>query len=60
MTQAGFSVEGLDPSLMARRAPLLPKLGLPEEIAALVACLCSDETGYVTGSAFRIDGGQAA
>ena len=60
MTQAGFAVEGLDPALMARTAPLLPRLGTPEEIAALVAYLASDEAGYVTGEAVRIDGGQVA
>ena len=60
MTQGGFSVDDLDPALMARAAPLMPKIGSPEEIAALVAYLCSDEAGYITGSAFRIDGGQVA
>ena len=60
MTQAGFSVEGMDGALMARTAPLLPKLGAPEKIAALVTYLCSDEADYVTGSSFRIDGGQVA
>lgn len=58
MTQAGFSVENLDPSLMARVAPLMPRVGRPEEIAGLVAFLASEEAAYVTGSAYRIDGGQ--
>ncbi len=60
MTQAGFAVEGMDVALMARTAPLLPRLGTPEEIAALVAYLASDESGYMTGEAVRIDGGQVA
>ncbi|MEZ4334155.1 MAG: SDR family NAD(P)-dependent oxidoreductase [Myxococcota bacterium] len=58
MTQAGFSVENLDVSLMARIAPLMPRVGKPEEIAGVVAFLASDEAAYVTGSAYRIDGGQ--
>ena len=59
MTQAGFNVEGgIDASLMARIAPLLPRVGKPEEIAGLVAFLASEEAAYVTGSAYRIDGGQ--
>ena len=57
-TQAVFGVEGLDPSLMARIAPMLPRVGQPEEIAGLVAFLASKEAAYVTGSAYRIDGGQ--
>jgi NAD(P)-dependent dehydrogenase (short-subunit alcohol dehydrogenase family) len=58
MTMAGFSVENLDPALMARIAPLMPRVGQPEEIAGVVAFLASDEAAYVTGSAYRIDGGQ--
>jgi len=60
MTRAGFSVEGMDGALMARTAPLIPRLGTPEEIAALVAYLASDEAAYMTGEALRIDGGQVA
>jgi NAD(P)-dependent dehydrogenase (short-subunit alcohol dehydrogenase family) len=60
MTRSGFPVEDLDASLMARTAPLIPRLGKPEEIAALVAYLASDEAGFVTGEAVRIDGGQVA
>jgi NAD(P)-dependent dehydrogenase (short-subunit alcohol dehydrogenase family) len=59
MTQAGFNVEGgIDMTLMARIAPLVPRVGMPEEIAGVVAFLASEEAAYVTGSAYRIDGGQ--
>ena len=50
---------GVDPDLMARMQ-LLPTIGRPEEIAALVAYLASDEARYVNGSAVSIDGGQVA
>ncbi|MEO0055148.1 MAG: hypothetical protein RLZZ50_1095 [Verrucomicrobiota bacterium] len=33
------------------------RMGQPEEIAALAAFLCSDEAGFITGSAYDIDGG---
>ncbi len=60
MLAAGFPVDDIDPALMARVAPQMPKLGQPEEIAALVAYVASDEAGYMTGSAITIDGGQLA
>ena len=38
----------------------LGRLGLPEEIASLVAFLGSDDATYVTGSVYTVDGGFAA
>ena len=35
-------------------------MGTPEEIAAAVLYLVSDEAAFVTGSAFVIDGGLSA
>jgi glucose 1-dehydrogenase len=43
--------EQLDPEVPLGRP------GKPEEVAALVAWLCSDEATYVTGSSYVIDGG---
>ncbi len=38
----------------------LGRLGKPEEIAALIAHLASDEAGFTTGAAFFADGGHTA
>jgi NAD(P)-dependent dehydrogenase (short-subunit alcohol dehydrogenase family) len=39
------------------RGHLVGRLGLPEEIAAAVAYLASDDAAFVTGETLRIDGG---
>jgi NAD(P)-dependent dehydrogenase (short-subunit alcohol dehydrogenase family) len=36
----------------------ISRLGDPKEVADLVAFLCSDRAGYITGAAFDINGGQ--
>ena len=40
--------------------PQIPagRLGKPEEVAALVQFLCSDDAGFMTGSNIAINGGQ--
>jgi acetoacetyl-CoA reductase len=46
--------------LDAKIIPQIPvgRLGKPDEVAGLVAYLCSDEAAFVTGANFAINGGQ--
>lgn len=41
----------------AKEATLLKRLGHPEDIAKLVSFLASDDSSWITGTAFTIDGG---
>jgi NAD(P)-dependent dehydrogenase (short-subunit alcohol dehydrogenase family) len=41
---------------VARTVPLRRE-GTPEEVAALICFLCSDEASYITGTEILVDGG---
>jgi NAD(P)-dependent dehydrogenase (short-subunit alcohol dehydrogenase family) len=52
-TERNAEAEALRPEIPLERA------GTPEEVAAVVAWLASDEARYVTGASFLVDGGMA-
>ena len=52
-TERNVEADDLIPEIPLQRA------GTPEEVAALVAWLASDEASYATGASFLLDGGMA-
>jgi NAD(P)-dependent dehydrogenase (short-subunit alcohol dehydrogenase family) len=42
------------------RHSLTPRLGTPEDVAALVVFLASDESAFITGQNISVDGGMRA
>ena len=48
------------PDAMTETDSLAPRLGLPEDIAAAVAYLVSDDGAFVTGQDIAVDGGMLA
>ena len=55
-------IQRLDPKSFNQMVAEIPmgRLGKPEEVAQLALFLASDESSYITGSAFLIDGGVTA
>jgi len=49
--------EGSESAARYRAGSRVGRFGRPEEIAAAIAFLLSDEAGYITGQTLRVDGG---
>jgi len=55
-----LAAAGDDVRAQAARARPLGRVGRPEEVAALVLWLCSDQAGFITGTTIPIEGGALA
>jgi 3-oxoacyl-[acyl-carrier protein] reductase len=58
---ASAMTDGLTPEQKERLAQMIPmaRLGTPDEVAASVVFLASDQAGYVTGQTIHVNGGMA-
>ena len=58
MQHAGQAAGDLPSNEVMAKAVPMGRLGGPDDIAAAVAFLASDEAGYITGQTFGVNGGQ--
>lgn len=55
----GPAMDAMEPARVAALESQIPagRFGEPDEVAALVAFLCSEQAGYITGAAYDVNGG---
>jgi 3-oxoacyl-[acyl-carrier protein] reductase len=60
--EQGMDVEDAEEGFLTEERPhiVLGRTGDPEEIAAVIAFLASEEASFVTGANYRVDGGSVA
>jgi NAD(P)-dependent dehydrogenase (short-subunit alcohol dehydrogenase family) len=58
--ETGIHASGGQPDRVERVAPLVPmgRAGRPEEVAALIAWLCTEDASYITGAIIDVSGGR--
>ena len=57
--EAATSLEDMEPESRGLERIPLGRLGIPQELANLYAFLASDDSSYITGQTFHINGGSA-
>ncbi len=62
LTGSKAALEHLPPRLLevVAEETLTPYLGAPDDIAAMVMFLCTDDARYITGQAIAVDGGTSS
>jgi NAD(P)-dependent dehydrogenase (short-subunit alcohol dehydrogenase family) len=56
----GVVLEGDHPAAAMMTGTPAGRMGTPEEIAAVIVFLCSDDSGFIHGSVLDVDGGRTA
>jgi NAD(P)-dependent dehydrogenase (short-subunit alcohol dehydrogenase family) len=56
MLRKGAAEGAVDPNVVAQMTSVR-RIGTPDDIGAMVAFLCSDDAGFITGQQLGVNGG---